>query len=399
LKVHDLLVTEVAIAVSEIFNKGAHADKIIEKSLKFHRKWGARDRRFFAESVYEMVRWWRYLWWLHGQDESSTEPIALKSLWAVWWLWQKDEVQTDYLKINPDEVRERLKKDPPRAVRQSIPDWLDERGFEELGERWPSILQSLNEKSPVYLRANTLKTTAKNLQKILLAEQVESELISAETLKLKERKNVFITKAFKDGFFELQDWSSQQVGHFLRVEPGMRVIDACAGAGGKSLHLAALMKNKGRVLALDVHEWKLEALRVRARRDGVDIIETRVIEGQKTIKRLEGTADRLLLDVPCSGVGVIRRNPDAKWKLRLAELENLNSLQAEILSSYGKMLKTNGVLVYSTCSVFPSENELQVEKFLQSTVGQNWELIEQKRIDPDSENAGDGFFMAALKKK
>jgi 16S rRNA (cytosine967-C5)-methyltransferase len=339
------------------------------------------------------------LWWLSGESESSTELSALKSLWAVWWFWQKDEVQTEHLKINPNFIKERLEANPPRAIRQSIPDWLDQKGSEELAERWPNILQALNEKAPVFLRVNTLKTNAENLQKSLLAEQVESELISAEMLKLKERKNVFITKAFKDGFFELQDWSSQQVGHFLRVEPGMRVIDACAGAGGKSLHLAALMKNKGRIISLDIHEWKLNELRLRARRDQIDIIEAKVIEGQKTIKRLEASADRLLLDVPCSGSGVIRRNPDSKWKLSLAELENLRSLQAEILASYGKMLKASGIMVYSTCSVFPSENELQIENFLKSSVGQNWELIEQKRIDPDSVNAGDGFFMAALKKK
>jgi 16S rRNA (cytosine967-C5)-methyltransferase len=421
LKVHELLVAEVATAIRSIFNQGIHADKVIEKSLKIHRKWGARDRRFFAESVYEIVRWWRYLWWLKGQTEFSFEENDLKCLWAIWWYWQKDEVLTDYLKINPNNslcrgapaplnyenpsanfhniIKERLKKIPPRPIYQSIPDWLDKLGEQELAERWPDILKSLNEKAPVFLRANTLKSDAVSLQKILRNELVESEVIGVETVRLHERKNVFITKAFKDGLFEIQDFSSQQVGYFLRVEPGMRVVDACAGAGGKSLHLAALMKNKGRIIALDVHEWKLNELRTRARRAHIDIIETRVIDGKKTIKRLEESADRLLLDVPCSGSGVLRRNPDAKWKLQLNELENLRNLQMEILGSYGKMLKVGGLMVYSTCSVFPSENELQIEKFLKSSLGQSWDLLEQKRFDPDSANGGDGFFMAVLKKK
>jgi 16S rRNA (cytosine967-C5)-methyltransferase len=415
LKVHDLLVTEVALAVREIFSQGAYADKIIEKALKYHRKWGARDRRFFAESVYEMVRWWRYLWWLAGSDnflieKNHTVDLAdIKKLWAVLWFWQKQELLPEYfkltsqsglsLKINIDKLKERLENPPIRAIHQSIPDWLDQRAEQELGLRWPDILKALNEQAPVYLRANTLKGTAKILQAILASEQVESEMLNEETLKLKERKNIFKFKAFKEGLFEVQDWSSQQVGHFLNVEPGMRVIDACAGAGGKSLHLAALMKNKGRILAMDLYEWKLNELRVRARRNQIDIIETRVIEGQKTIKRLEDSADRLLLDVPCSGLGVLRRNPDCKWKLTHEEIQNLNQLQSEILVNYTRMLKPGGMVIYSTCSILPSENEQQIEKFLQTPHGEKFKLISQKRIDPDVKNAGDGFFMAALKRE
>jgi 16S rRNA (cytosine967-C5)-methyltransferase len=175
------------------------------------------------------------------------------------------------------------------------------------------------------------------------------------------------------------------------------VIDACAGAGGKSLHIAALLKNKGTVISMDIHEWKLKELRTRAARGGVDVIEARVIESGKTIKRLEATADRVLLDVPCSGLGVVRRNPDTKWKLTLEEVTRLQRLQAEILNDYSKMTKPGGLLVYATCSILPGENERQVEKFLASH-GEEWTLEEQLRVDPDQQR-GDGFFAARLRRK
>ena len=231
---------------------------------------------------------------------------------------------------------------------------------------------------------------------MLIKEGIETENLSnnPDALVLSKRKNVFTSQAFKDGMFEVQDASSQLVAPFMDLKEGMRVIDACAGAGGKTLHIAALMNNKGRIIALDTEGWKLEELRKRARRAGASNIETRTIDSSKTIKRLENSADRLLLDVPCSGLGVLRRNPDAKWKLSLEFIEKVKILQQKILNDYSIMLKKGGVLVYSTCSILPSENEMQVEKFLSEK--KDFELVEQKSIYP---NEGfDGFFMARIKK-
>ena len=196
----------------------------------------------------------------------------------------------------------------------------------------------------------------------------------------------------------MQDAASQQVAELLQVQPGQRVVDACAGAGGKSLHLAALMKNKGKIISMDIHEWKLKELKTRAARDGVDIIETKVIEGSKTIKRLEGGFDRVLLDVPCSGMGVLRRNPDTKWKLTLAEIERLQQLQREIISDYSKLAKPNAVMVYATCSILHRENEDQVKWFLTTDEGQKWTLDKEIRIWPHT-HGFDGFFGARLIKK
>lgn len=175
----------------------------------------------------------------------------------------------------------------------------------------------------------------------------------------------------------------------------MRVIDACAGGGGKSLHLAALMQDKGRIISMDTEGWKLQELRRRARRAGTSIIETRTIDSSKVVKRLEGTADRVLLDVPCSGLGVLRRNPDAKWKLNPDFLENVRKTQAEIIASYSRMCKPGGKLVYATCSILPSENQEQIQKFL-SAKSQDFQLVQEKIISPIE--GFDGFYMALLEK-
>jgi 16S rRNA (cytosine967-C5)-methyltransferase len=212
-------------------------------------------------------------------------------------------------------------------------------------------------------------------------------------LKLIEKKNVFSTQAFHKGFFEVQDAGSQMISLLLDVRPGMRVVDACAGAGGKSLHIASQMKNKGKIISLDINDRRLKELRGRATRNGVDIIEQKVIDSQKVIKRFENSFDRVLLDVPCTGVGVIRRNPDAKWKLKKSDLENLMETQKEILSTYSQMMKKDGKLVYATCSLFPQENENQVKDFLEKNP--NWQLDNQFHVRPDK-TLFDGFYAACL---
>lgn len=364
-------------SLRDIFVEGWYADKVIQRQLKANRKWGSQDRKLFAEAVYDIVRWWRRLLfaceipWPETDQWSEGDSMAFEMAIEAWCLLHEVQLGKNIPRSLPKDmdVERRFKSTKlPRAVRESIPDWMDRWGAEELGERWDKLLPALNSIAPVYLRANRLKTKPEQLLKRLEQENVECEIVSGDTLKLKQRTNVFITKAFREGLFEVQDFHSQQVAIELGVEPGQRVIDACAGAGGKSLHLASLMQNKGKVLALDVLEKKLESLRERSTRAGATIIETRLIESTKVIKRLAESSDCVLLDVPCSGMGVLRRNPDAKWKLKPEEVTHLNGLQAEILRSYSKMCRPGATLMYATCSMMPSENLKQVEKFLSSTL-------------------------------
>lgn len=395
--IHKHLVDSLAQILIEIFRDGAYADKIISRELKAHKKWGSRDRRFFAEQVYDCVRWWRKYWFILG-EEPSFEKKKLFRMWGIHRLLTGQVLpswpELEGLRISEKRLEE-VHKNP--AVETSVPDWLFAKGQAELGDRWMPMIRALNEQAPVDLRVNTLKIQREQLRRELESESVATELIpeSVDGLTLRERKNVFMTKAFHQGFFEVQDRASQMIAPFLQVAPGMRVVDACAGAGGKSLHISTFLKNKGKLISMDIHEWKLKELKERARRNGIDVIETRVIEGNKTLKRLEGSFDRVLLDVPCSGMGVLRRNPDTKWKLTEQSLQELQNTQALILADYSRLAKNGGVLVYATCSILPSENEAQVEKFLHDN--KSWKLDKMLRIDPD-QGLGDGFFAARLLK-
>ena len=159
----------------------------------------------------------------------------------------------------------------------------------------------------------------------------------------------------------------------------MKVVDTCAGAGGKTLHLASLMENKGQIIAMDIYESKLKKLKIRARRNGAHNIDLKVIKSTKPIKKLYNKADRVLIDTPCSGLGVLRRNPDSKWKLKQTFLDNIRNTQKEILQQYSKIVKPGGKLVYATCSVLPSENQEQVQKFLISDIGKEFIFCKRQK--------------------
>ncbi|MEP0711358.1 MAG: class I SAM-dependent methyltransferase [Algoriphagus sp.] len=395
MKLHNNTIRGVHTALAAIFEEGQYADKVIERTLKSNPKWGARDRSFIAETTYEMVRWWRLINFL----SPSKEPY---DLFGTYWLMQGHSLPPweEFAKINPDKIKEKYDKLEDPAKLESVPDWLFDLGKKELGDKWEAEIHSLNQEAQVVLRVNTLKITREQLKNRLAEDNIHTHIIKGypDALILDERTNVFRHPAFKEGMFEVQDASSQLVAQALAVEPGMRVIDACAGAGGKSLHIAALMQNKGKVLSMDVEEWKLQQTKLRARRDGVSIIERKVIEGSKTIKRMKETADRLLLDVPCSGLGVLRRNPDTKWKLSEESIEKVRKTQQEILQSYPSMVKPGGQMVYATCSILPSENQDQIAKFLESEAGKDFTLIEDQKVLAQ-ESGFDGFYIARLQKK
>ena len=402
MRLHRNLVFAVIDALNMIFNEGEYADKVIEKVLRYDKRWGARDRAFIAETTYDIVRWKRLYSEIAEVHEPYTRPNLFR-LFAVWCVlrgirlpdWkQLEETPERRIKGRFDELSK------IRKFRESIPDWMDELGEKALGNKlWTKEIAALNQQADVILRTNTLKIQKEQLQAFLAKDEIETEVLEGypDALRLKERKNVFTTQAFKDGLFEVQDASSQLVAPFLEVKPGQRVVDACAGAGGKSLHLASQMENKGQLIALDIYESKLKKLKIRARRNGVHNFETRVIDSTKVIKKLHNSADRLLLDAPCSGLGVLKRNPDSKWKLEPEFIDRIMGVQQDILQNYSKMLKKGGQMVYATCSILPQENTEQVKKFLASEAGQDFEFIKEKNVYA-SESGFDGFYMALLKK-
>ena len=403
MRLHRNLCFSVIDGLTLIFNEGNYADKVIQQLLKRDKRWGSRDRAFVAETTYDIVRWKR----LYAEIAEVKEPFDRDNLWRMFAVWATlkgiklpdwtyfENTPTRKIKGKFDELSK------IRKYKESIPDWMDELGEKELGKAvWTKEISALNEQADVILRVNTLKTTKEKLQEELFDQEIETDFLPdyPNALKLKERANVFQTDQFKNGLFEVQDASSQLVAEFLNVQPGMRVVDACAGAGGKTLHIASLMENKGQIIALDIYENKLHELKRRAKRNGAFNIETRGIDSTKVIKKLYDKADRVLIDAPCSGLGVLRRNPDAKWKLQPDFIEKIKGTQQEILQQYSKMVKVGGQLVYATCSVLPSENQKQINKFLTSESGKHFTFVEDKKVLAHK-SGFDGFYMALLERK
>jgi 16S rRNA (cytosine967-C5)-methyltransferase len=403
MRLHRNLVYTTIDSLNAIFNEGEYADKVVARALKKDKRWGSSDRKFVAETIYEVVRWKR----LYAEIAEVKEPFDRDNLWRMFAVWavlraypipdwrQLEGTPERKIKGRFDELSK------VRALKESIPDWMDELGVKELGEKvWATEITAQNQPAKVVLRVNTLKTTKEILRAILMDLNIETDYLKnqPDALVLKERANVFMTDAFKQGFFEVQDANSQLVAAFLDVKPGMRVVDTCAGAGGKTLHMAALMENKGLLIAMDLYESKLKQLKIRAKRDGAFNIEYRIIDSTKIIKKLHQKADRVLIDAPCSGLGVLKRNPDAKWKLQPEFIDNMRKIQAEVLESYSKIVKPGGKLVYATCSILPSENQEQIAHFLTTDIGKEFDFVKDQKILA-SESGFDGFYMALLERK
>jgi 16S rRNA (cytosine967-C5)-methyltransferase len=392
-KPHRILLQAIVNSLNVIFTEGKYADKVIEKTLKENPKFGGRDRRFIAETTYDIVRNYRLLSYLANTTTDFWQILGVH--FVIKYLPIPPE--REFKDIDEKKILDAKKALTDESIIQSYPEWLWNTCQTELGkEKWEIEAKALNEQAKVVLRVNTLKTKREILKKHLAEKEIDVDIVDGfeSALVLKERQNIFSNELFKLGLFELQDAGSQAISEFLEVEPGMRIIDACAGGGGKTLHLSALMQNKGRIISMDITQWKLDELKKRARRATASNVEPRLIESSKTIKRLENTADRLLLDVPCSGLGVIKRNPDAKWKLDLAFIDRTKAIQKQILNDYSIMTKKGGYLVYSTCSILPSENREQVDGFLEKN--KNFEFVKEKSILPSE--GFDGFYMALIKR-
>ncbi|WP_396184418.1 RsmB/NOP family class I SAM-dependent RNA methyltransferase [Flavobacterium sp.] len=403
MRLHRNLVYTTIDSLNAIFNEGEYADKVVARALKKDKRWGSSDRKFVAETIYEIVRWKR----LYGEIAQVKEPYDRDDLWRMFAAWavlrgypipdwrQLEGTPQRKIKGRFDELSK------IRKYRESIPDWMDEMGVKELGEElWSKEIAAQNQQAQVILRVNTLKTTKQKLRAILMDLNIETDYLEkqADALVLKERANVFLTDAFKEGLFEVQDANSQLVAAFLDVKPGMKVVDTCAGAGGKTLHMASLMDNKGLLIAMDLYESKLKQLKLRAKRNGAFNIEYRIIDSTKVIKKLYEKADRVLIDAPCSGLGVLKRNPDSKWKLQPEFIDNIRKVQAEVLESYSRIVKPGGKMVYATCSILPSENQEQIKRFLTTENGKNFTFVQDKKILA-SESGFDGFYMALLERK
>ncbi|MCB1887522.1 MAG: RsmB/NOP family class I SAM-dependent RNA methyltransferase [Rhodocyclaceae bacterium] len=393
------------------------ADGVLSKHFREHKRLGQRDRAFVAESVYSVLRRLRWLRRLAGFHATPRELLLT-------WLVRGEGMSLRRLHeaLKPAE-REWLAEIKGRRIdneslgeRCDLPDWLVERLLPELGEEaLLTLARSLNQPAPLDLRVNTLKGDRDAVLAALAADGIAARPgpWSPLAVRLDGKPSLARHPLFLDGQVEVQDEGSQLLGLMLAPKRGEMVVDFCAGAGGKTLQLGAMMKNTGRLYAFDVSDKRLSRLKPRAARAGLSNVHPVVISGENDarVKRLAGKADRVLVDAPCSGLGTLRRNPDLKWRQSPESVAELCAKQAAILAAAARLVKPGGRLVYATCSLLGEENGAVVEAFLAahpefqalsageilSTQGVGLDVGERLALRPDQHDC-DGFFAAALQR-
>ncbi len=345
------------------------ADKQMEGYFRAHREMGVRDRGAVAEMVYACLRRRRVLEHLAGGEPPEpqdivaayllTQGLSARALAAGGYRGDGVALAGRVRTLDPDSLA--------FNVRTNLPDWLAERLRAQLGDAETLLLaEALARPAPVDLRVNTLKADRAQVQARLDKEGFPSEPTpcSPVGLRRRERTPLFNTGCFKDGWFEIQDEGSQLLTLLLEPKRQEMAVDFCAGAGGKTLHIGALMANTGTVYAFDISAKRLEKLKPRLKRSGLQNVRAVAIahENDERVRRLAGKVDRVLVDAPCSGTGTLRRNPDIKW--RTIDLAALATEQKKILAAAATLVKPGGRLVYATCSLLREENDDVVNDFL-----------------------------------
>ena len=435
---------ELALQVlQEVFSGGAYANLALSKHLNENHLLPV-DRRFATELVYGTVKSCGTLDWMLShyvkRPLSQTDPLVVNILrLGIYQLYFLDKIPASAAvneAVNqarklahpgasgfvnavlrsalrePEKVRyPNLSKDPARhiALKEYHPEWLVKHWIELIGkEETLELCRFNNAQPPLSLRTNTLRISRDELlQKLKLAE-VEATLsaLAPEGI-LCHRLSVEPLQFLREGLCQAQDESSMLVSHVVDPQPGEFVIDACAAPGGKSTHLAALMHNRGRVLSCDIHRHKINLIEENSRRLGIEIIESRLQDSTQLHQEYNNQADRVLVDAPCSGLGVLRRRPDARWR-KEDSLRQLPDLQKAILLSAARCVKPGGILVYSTCTLEDAENSAIVNNFLESGMDFSLESAGGKLPVPRPEtlltlwpqrDGVDGFFIARLRRR
>jgi 16S rRNA (cytosine967-C5)-methyltransferase len=379
---NDLVDAAVLEVHGLVHDQGWLADRALERALRRERSLWSAERRAVAEAVYGITRWQGQLDGLLGGRPSL--PLR----YAAWLarfggVAPKDAARrlgvpvTALAGLEQADARIASVADPVDrlAAEASLPRWIAARFASELGlEEARALAAAMNARAPLTVRANALRGTREELAERLGAERVRTERtrFSPWGLVLDGRENAFALQSFKEGRFEIQDEGSQLIALACGARPGWTVVDACAGAGGKSLALAAEMRNKGSLHALDSDPERLDEARRRARRAGVHNLRARAIaageEASAQVQDLAGKADLVLVDAPCSGLGTLRRKPDARWRLAEGDPERFAAIQRTLVARFAALLKPGGRLVYATCSVGKTEND-DVADFAEREVG------------------------------
>lgn len=360
-------------------------DGVLADFYAARRFMGSKDRAYVSELIYFILRHGGALqWWLEEAKVQATPRNIIIAALVLGFETPLEKLKELFsgshyaprpLNVPEHQLIEFLTDQPliaadmPAWAQLNTPGWLLTKLKTEFKDDFVSEIKAMNEEAPVDLRVNTLKCADRG--DLIMALDREGYYaaptpISPLGVRLRKRVPVFTVEAFRNGWFEMQDEGSQLVAELVEAEAGQKVIDFCAGAGGKTLAIAARMQNKGRLLAWDVNEKRLMQIRKRLARAGVDNVTLQVIEHERDpfVKRHKDSADWVLVDAPCSGSGTWRRNPDLKWRLTPQDLEEVKVIQSQILDSACRLVKPGGRLVYATCSLFAEENQAQIEQFI-----------------------------------
>ncbi|MFN4327105.1 MAG: RsmB/NOP family class I SAM-dependent RNA methyltransferase [Azonexus sp.] len=393
------------------------ADAVVSRYFREHRQLGHADRAFVAETVFAVLRRGRSIEArCAGQLSNRRRLLVALAVVRGWSLRELAPVVKASEEAWLAEVKAMSDADWPPAVRCDLPDWLYERLAGQLGaDEVPALAQAMNQAAPLDLRVNTLKTNREAVLARLAADAIAAQpgALSPLAVRLRDKPALAKHPLFLDGAFEVQDEGSQLLGFLLEPKRGEMVVDFCAGAGGKTLLLGALMRNTGRLYAFDVSDKRLANLKPRLARSGLSNVHPARIEHERDqkIKRLAGKADRVLVDAPCSGLGTLRRNPDLKWRQDEQSIAELTVKQASILEAASTLVRPGGRLVYATCSLLAEENDAIVAAFLEKhpdftllpasgILGKQGIACEGDvlRLLPHRHHT-DGFFATALERK
>ena len=415
--------------LDQVIDTGYPADRIMAQYFRSHRYIGSKDKAAISEHLYTVLRQRLSLEYLltladlpkhnrflialmlHGQGCKVTEYFNGEG-YNPKSLPEEDVIQLENIDFS-------VLDNAPQHVQLNVPEWLAEKLVESLGDRFVIEMQASNQRACTDIRVNLLKSNVDQVKDELdkVGFVVEKGRLSPWGLRFKQRVALFGIDSFKKGWFEIQDEGSQLLALLSGVEAGQKVVDFCAGAGGKTLAMAAMMSNKGVIYACDVHTKRLKQLSLRLKRAGAHNVRTHVLssEQDKWVKQHRGIADVVLVDAPCSGTGTWRRSPDSRWNLKPENLANLIKLQQSILQSAARLVKPGGRLYYATCSLLIDENDNQISEFLRTNENfELGELILGEKLQDNSERMQlekhqlkllpalsdtDGFYICALTRK
>ncbi len=402
MKLYRNLANGIIEGVQEVLGNRKALRPTLKNILIKNRKWGSNDRKLVGKGIIEIIRWKRKFDVIGKLNVKSKNYY--KNLLVVWSIYNDIEFEEclTFSELKKDNICNNISiTNSKRALKNSIPDWLDSLGMKTYGKViWEKEIQALNRPAKLFLRTNTLKTNIKKLQAYLKEKhKVNTNKVSniPNALVVEENKILTHLDVYKKGWFEIQDLNSQKISIFTNPKPNMLIIDTCAGSGGKTLHLATIMRNKGRIIATDSSDRKRKQLENRLKRNGISIVEYLNNENEGLLKKYYNSANIVIIDAPCSGLGVLKRNPAAKWHINPDRIRQLVGIQKQILQEYATLVKSGGNLIYATCTIFPNENQNQIKNFLKSKIGLEFNL-EKQEVLLSQNTDGDGFYMAKLLK-